>query len=1571
MKPQFKFCAVALLAASLWQNLSIHAHASDGIHHSIPDKPEKMAMAPTATFSVLSPTASTVVAEGTSLNVTWDVAGTNVAPIAAANVSILLRVDAFPQGYALVLNTPNDGTQSVTIPVGAKSNGATITVTGNGTGGIVSAQSAAFTISGTLCFPLGSCQSGFGNGPVQSFQITNSTGSTVLMSNLNTGCGIQPGNTGYSNYAPNPALRPSLARGTTYRLVSSTCTGSLCQTGFGYYIDLNRDGLFNGTNEYLGGTDPATGSIAFNWTVPTTYTEGYYRLRVKGESTRKPLAGEACGGFTFAGEAEDYLVFVSSYCAPSFTNGCNLSFINGVSLATFSNSNTGCSNQGLTGNYSLFTGPGLLDNQTYPFSVSVGGAIGGAYVAIYGDFNNDGDFSDGGEILYQSINAALIHSGTFSIPAGISGTRRIRIRSSAQESLNLDGACATRNVGETEDYNVLIGSGVMAAGDQTVCNGGDPANITLSTAPATGATFQWYRQTGLVSAPATTDPITGWTAISGATTSSHNPPVGLTASTTYACRITLGGTSRWATGVRRVTVLPAVNFGTLASGNQTFSETGDPSIIGFGTAPSGGNGTFTYRWYRANGLVAAPTGTTVPSNWTLISGATSNTYDPPAVFYNTSYAVMVDPTGTQNCGGFTWASGVRQITITNGCLSYCQPDRGTIAPNSSLFINSVSLAGVTTTSGFNNHYARFPLTNFLNKGTTINFTINATSTFTSNRYYALFADWNKDGDFTDGLSELLYLSGAVAGNSASGSFTVPASALGGRTTLRAYVIAGYDPLSNPCPSLANDLWVGEVEDYCVYVSNNLNPGTVASGNQNLCNGSIPGPVSITGFAPATGASFQWYSREGIVSAPPASSGTEGWTLISGATNTTLTPTTPLTSSISYACRVSANGSSLWAASVRQVTIRAVVNFGTLAQGDQAFPSGSGDPAPISFSTLPSGGSGSFTYQWYSASINQPAPSGTTVPTGWTAINGATSSTYDPSVLTTGTAFAVMVNPAGSPDCGVATWASGVRRISMFSFFPGAFTSVSVPICFGGDPDVISVTTPPTAGSTYQWYFQPAIVPIPEPAANAPLTGWSVVNGATSSSFDPPAGETISKTYVCRVTNGTNSLWANGLRQVPVAPAFNPGTLTAGNQTFTASGDPSEISFAVAPSGGNFGDFTSGYTYRWYSASGIQPAPTGTTVPANWTLIETATGSTFNPPVLTSSTSFAVMVDPFGDFDCGSSTWAGGVRQITINPATPFSPGVVAPTSQTICYLGNPGPLSFSVLPTSGSSFQWYSRNGLISAPQPNDPITGWSIMLSATGSTFDPDYNAGENVTFACRVTNGANSQWASGVVQVTVLPPFSPGSLIGDQSGCAGYNPAPITMATNPSGSGSYNWRWFYRDNNTTVACPTGSADPAGWITSSTDNRFFGNSTSGTGINFDPTSAGTSGRTWVLKITPASNGAVPACGTPSFTTCHRTLITPCRLDVEPEIADGLQLGQNIPNPYSDETRITCVVPEGNGKARLEVFSLEGKVLLTEALPEGGSSVVTIRKGQLAPGTYLYRIRTAANATTPMKMVVQ
>lgn len=75
-------------------------------------------------FLVTSQSGSQTWAQGTTQTVTWDVANTNTAPVSCGNVDILLSTDGgFTWDIVLAENTPNDGSQDITVPGEYTSNG--------------------------------------------------------------------------------------------------------------------------------------------------------------------------------------------------------------------------------------------------------------------------------------------------------------------------------------------------------------------------------------------------------------------------------------------------------------------------------------------------------------------------------------------------------------------------------------------------------------------------------------------------------------------------------------------------------------------------------------------------------------------------------------------------------------------------------------------------------------------------------------------------------------------------------------------------------------------------------------------------------------------------------------------------------------------------------------------------------------------------------------------------------------------------------------------------------------------------------------------------------------------------------------------------------------------------------------------------------------------------------------------------------------------------------------------------------------------------------------------------------
>ena len=81
-------------------------------------------------FLVQSPnTASDYWQVGSTVEVKWDVANTDVAPVSCSNVDIYLSIDGgYTYPFTLASNTPNDGTEMITVPTGSNTVNARVKV---------------------------------------------------------------------------------------------------------------------------------------------------------------------------------------------------------------------------------------------------------------------------------------------------------------------------------------------------------------------------------------------------------------------------------------------------------------------------------------------------------------------------------------------------------------------------------------------------------------------------------------------------------------------------------------------------------------------------------------------------------------------------------------------------------------------------------------------------------------------------------------------------------------------------------------------------------------------------------------------------------------------------------------------------------------------------------------------------------------------------------------------------------------------------------------------------------------------------------------------------------------------------------------------------------------------------------------------------------------------------------------------------------------------------------------------------------------------------------------------------
>ena len=262
--------------------------------------------------------------------------------------------------------------------------------------------------------------------------------------------------------------------------------------------------------------------------------------------------------------------------------------------------------------------------------------------------------------------------------------------------------------------------------------------------------------------------------------------------------------------------LYAVGLGTAYSGGGTSSDTTAPSTP-TNLAASGTTSVATTLSWTASTDNVAVTGYDVYSGSSLLGNTASNSASITGLTASTTYSFSVK--AKDAAGNASASSNVLSVTTgttTTPPVSYCASKGNSTSDEK---IGKVVFGTINNTSTGTAGYENFTtqIAN-VNKGTAYTITITPKWTSTSyNEGYAVFIDYNGDGDFADS-GETAFTKTASKTNPVSGSITIPASALTGNTRMR--VSMKYNGIPTSCETFS----YGQVEDYTL----NIKPaGTVA------------------------------------------------------------------------------------------------------------------------------------------------------------------------------------------------------------------------------------------------------------------------------------------------------------------------------------------------------------------------------------------------------------------------------------------------------------------------------------------------------------------------------------------------------------------------------------------------------------------------------------------------------------------------------------------------------------------------------------------------------------------------
>lgn len=164
-------------------------------------------------------------------------------------------------------------------------------------------------------------------------------------------------------------------------------------------------------------------------------------------------------------------------CTPSTIGWCCNMGIHQVIFNTINNT-TGGGEQGYQ-DYTATQSTSLEKGTTYPITVITGNEYS-ENVRVWIDFNNDGDFNMSNELVFESLNTFQTHTGNVTIPANLVQFGAVRMRvMSEYYYYAAPTPCTNVTYGQTEDYKIFLGSGLIIIPDSVYLTPGDTTHVSV------------------------------------------------------------------------------------------------------------------------------------------------------------------------------------------------------------------------------------------------------------------------------------------------------------------------------------------------------------------------------------------------------------------------------------------------------------------------------------------------------------------------------------------------------------------------------------------------------------------------------------------------------------------------------------------------------------------------------------------------------------------------------------------------------------------------------------------------------------------------------------------------------------------------------------------------------------------------------------------------------------------------------------------------------------------------------------------------------------------------------------
>jgi gliding motility-associated-like protein len=920
-------------------------------------------------------------------------------------------------------------------------------------------------------------------------------------------------------------------------------------------------------------------------------------------------------------------------------------------------------------------------------------------------------------------------------------------------TITLSGSGCNNAVSQNAQIEVVADPTVATQPlDAEYCQNASPvAPLTVSATGGIGAlSYQWFSNTS--------NSNSGGTIVLNATNSSYTPPVNAIGVKYYYCVISQTGLNCAVnSAVATITVNSAPTFSTPALPTQTICLDGVFNALTVAT--QNGTGTPTYQWFNNT--------TNTTSNGTPISGATNNTYSPPANAIGTTYYYCVATFASGGCSAIT-STVATAIVVADPIIS-AQP----IASQSICIGGTIATALTATATG--------------GTGTTTYQWSNASGSISSatNQTY-LPPNFTTVGQYSYSVTISLSGSGCNALTTQNAIIDVIADPIVSTQPIGASYCQNGSPVTPLSITASGGVnsnylyqWFNGAAPISGAITNTYNPSVSATGTFTYtCQVSIdpsaigcsvtsnaatiqvnPAPTFSTPALPSqticldgtfitltvatqngTGTpTYQWFSN--------TTNSTSNGTLIPGATNTSYTPPSNLVGTKYYYCvaTFASGGCSAITSTVATAIVVADPIISAQPIASQSICVGGTIATALTASAT--GGTGTITYQWNNTS----GP-----------IAGATNQAYLPQTFTTIGQFlyTVTITLSGS-GCDALTTQNAL--IDIVADPVVSIQPVSAAYCQNGSPVTpLSVVATGGLGSyIYQWYSN---------TSNS-NSGGTLIPGATSSTYTPSVAAIGTTHYYCSITQtGLNCNVTSNTASIVVnqAPAFIDQPIS---QTICIGGAFTPLSVTY-----QFG--TGMPSYQWYSNS--VNSYTGAVA------ISGATNPSFQPAASTVSNVYYFCEIAFSFGGCTSISSVIS-NQIVVNDPIIASQPL---NSQTICVGGTiTSALLVNVTGGTGTTtYQWFAGSNAISG---------------ATQNSFVPSiynnpgiYNYTVNISSSGVGCAALTSQVAT--VEVLADPLVS-----APVTATYCQNASPVTPLTVnvTGGAGTNAYQWYASATNTTTA--------------------------------------------------------------------------------------------------------------------------------------------------------------------------